>query len=179
MILTTIYYAAPGLVANFMPIIVKRHFKWLAVPVDGNLKLYGKPLFGAHKTLRGFIFGVIGAILILMLQKYWYVNGIARSISYIDYSQVDVLVYGTIFGLGALTGDLLESFVKRRLGIKSGSHFIPWDQLDYVLGIMLFSMLIKPMTWQMVLILLVAGPLLHLIFSRIGYSLGLRKSRWG
>ena len=40
-------------------------------------------------------------------------------------------------GFGAILGDHAESFVKRRLGLPSGTAFIPFDQTDYLVGALL------------------------------------------
>ena len=41
---------------------------------------------------------------------------------------------GLLLGSGALIGDAVKSFFKRKEGIKPGNRFIPWDQLDYSIG---------------------------------------------
>ena len=48
-----------------------------------------------------------------------------------------------IFSLcfGALMGDIIESFFKRRIGKKRGEDWIPFDQLDFILGVLFFSFL--------------------------------------
>jgi CDP-2,3-bis-(O-geranylgeranyl)-sn-glycerol synthase len=43
---------------------------------------------------------------------------------------------------GALMGDIIESFLKRRVGKKRGENWIPFDQLDFILGVLFFSFLI-------------------------------------
>ncbi len=177
-ILTTLYYVLPGLVANMMPILVRKCFSFLAVPVDFNRRFRGRPIFGSHKTYRGFIFGIIGAIAISFIQMVLFNNGLYLSITYIDYSRISFLLVGFAFGFGALFGDLVKSFFKRRVGMKEGSRFIPWDQLDFVVGIIAFSFLIKPLTWQMALVLLILGPILHVMATKIGYFLKLRKEKW-
>jgi len=178
MVITTLYYVFPGLVANMMPILVRKCFKSLDVPVDHGIKLGGKPLFGSHKTYRGFIFGVLGAIIIAYLQKLLYVNDIWTSIAYIDYSVVNPIILGAALGFGALFGDLIKSLVKRRVNVKPGKPFIPWDQLDYIFGIIIFCAIIEPMTIGMIITILILGPLLHIIVSRIGYYLKIRKQKW-
>jgi CDP-2,3-bis-(O-geranylgeranyl)-sn-glycerol synthase len=40
---------------------------------------------------------------------------------------------------GAIFGDLIESFIKRRLKIPSGAPFTPRDQTDYIVGMIVFS----------------------------------------
>jgi len=44
---------------------------------------------------------------------------------------------------GALLGDIIESFFKRRRDIKRGNDWIPFDQLDFILGVLFFSFLMS------------------------------------
>jgi len=178
MVIEILYYILPGIFANMMPIFVRNIAKPLAYPVDHHVKFMGKPLFGSHKTYRGFIFGVGIAILVAYLQKSLYIAGYLREISYIDYSAYSAFVIGAALGFGALFGDLVESFIKRRVRVKPGKPFIPWDQVDFLIGIILFSAIIKPMTWPMIVLLLVVGPFVTILTTRIGYYLKIRKEKW-
>src|SRR4051812_27852644 len=46
---------------------------------------------------------------------------------------------GAWIGLGALSGDLVKSFAKRRRGILPGQAWIPFDQIDWLLGALAFA----------------------------------------
>jgi CDP-2,3-bis-(O-geranylgeranyl)-sn-glycerol synthase len=46
---------------------------------------------------------------------------------------------GLRFGIGAMTGDSAKGLVKRRVGIATGKPWVPWDQLDFVLGALIFT----------------------------------------
>jgi CDP-2,3-bis-(O-geranylgeranyl)-sn-glycerol synthase len=50
------------------------------------------------------------------------------------------IVFSICFG--ALLGDIIESFFKRRVGRKRGEDWIPFDQIDFILGVLFFSFLI-------------------------------------
>ncbi len=178
LIIQTLYYALPGMVANMMPILVRKRFGFLAVPVDFNKKLAGKKIFGTHKTYRGFVFGILGAVLIAYAQHTLYMHGILANISYIDYARTSFLLVGAALGFGALFGDLARSFFKRRAGMAEGARWFPWDQIDYPLGIVLFSLLVKPMTWEMMLILVVSGAILSMLATRTAYLLKIRDEKW-
>ncbi len=176
MIITALYYALPGFVANMMPIFVRRRFRFLAVPVDMGRRLGSRQIFGSHKTYRGFVFGILGAVATACLQAVVYKNGWLHGVAYVDYSRPVLL--GAALGLGALTGDLVRSFFKRRAGLKPGAKWFPWDQLDYVIGIVAFAPVVRPFTWQMALALLILGPILHIAVTRTANLLGLRKEKW-
>jgi CDP-2,3-bis-(O-geranylgeranyl)-sn-glycerol synthase len=45
------------------PVLVRRRFSVLAIPIDGGRTLGGKRIFGDHKTWRGLLAGiVVGAL---------------------------------------------------------------------------------------------------------------------
>lgn len=179
LITTTIYYSLPGLVANMAPIFVKNHFNWLAIPIDFGIKFRGKRLFGKNKTFRGFLFGILTGMIVGYIQFKVQGNVFFDSISYIDYTLKSALTIGAVFGFAALVGDSIESFFKRQFGIKPGKPFIPFDQLDYALGVIAFSYLFTPhLTWQMILVLLLLGPILSVITTKVGYMLRFRDEKW-
>jgi CDP-2,3-bis-(O-geranylgeranyl)-sn-glycerol synthase len=178
LILTTIYFTLPGLISNMMPLFVRNKLKFLAFPVDFGLKINNKRIFGNHKTFRGFLAGIIGGTCVSLLQFLLYDIPFFSSISYIDYTLINSIFIGFLFGFGALLGDAVESTLKRQIGIKPGKPFIPLDQLDFIFGIIIFSYFIKAMSWQMDLVLIVFGFLLHILVKVIGYHLKIRKSIW-
>lgn len=71
-------------------------------------------MFGSHKTWRGLFTGTLAAGFVGLL----FATGFA---------------IGALFGALALTGDLLSSFTKRRLGCTSGKSFLFLDQLPEAL----------------------------------------------
>jgi acid phosphatase family membrane protein YuiD len=178
LIFMSLYFVLPGLISNMMPIFVKNKFKKLAIPIDFNKKFRTRRIFGDHKTLRGFIFGILAGIIIGLIQYLISDFEIIKSISYIDYTLFNSLLIGFLFGFAALFGDAIESFFKRQFNINPGKPFIPFDQVDFVLGIILFSYLIKPMTLEMIIILLLIVPFMSILTTKIGYLLKLRKEKW-
>jgi hypothetical protein len=100
------------LIANATPVIVSmllgNHWKQ---PLDRGILLSdGHPLLGASKTVRGLLGSISISALLAPL---------------FDLS----LLQGASFGALAMLGDLLSSFCKRRLGLRSG-HSVPL--LDHV-----------------------------------------------
>lgn len=98
-------------VINFVPPMLATVFedRWNA-PLDRGFVLWdGRPLFGSHKTFRGF-WGAVAAGTLggLVLGFPWWVGG------------------GT--GLLSMAGDLTSSFIKRRLGVSSGDIVPILDQ---------------------------------------------------
>lgn len=170
-ILSSLYLILPSYLAN------------IAALVAGKLNLpLGKPinekLLGRHKTWRGFYAGVIGALLVLLLQDFLHKNGNYMDYSLIDYSNVSIILYSLLFGLGTATGDSIKSYFKRRLKIKPGDPWFPFDQVDLVLGTYLFLLPVFIMPWENLLTLLVITPVLHLLANLTAFGLGLKKVWW-
>jgi CDP-2,3-bis-(O-geranylgeranyl)-sn-glycerol synthase len=177
-LLTAFYVIIPAAIANMMPVFV-RSINFLNTPVDFNKKWFdNKPIFGDHKTYRGFFFGIVAAIIIAYIQSLLYNYPFFQQISFFNYNETSFLLIGFMMGFGVLFGDLVKSFFKRRMSIKSGDSFFPWDQLDLVIGAIVFISIIEIPPWQMVLFYLIAGPLFHVLFNHIGYWLGIREVKW-
>lgn len=173
-VVKVIWFIAPAGVANMMPVFLKPVFNFLAYPVDFNKTINGEPIFGKNKTWRGVVVAPIVGTLVFWLQKQLFqIHGIP-SISFFDYSTAP-LWYGTLMGAGAIIGDLIKSFFKRRLRIPPGVSWFPFDQIDYVVGAVLF---IAPWYFpggkRFVEILLV-GLVLHVLTNIIGHLIKLRK----
>lgn len=175
-ILKCIYFMAPAYFANMAPVIAKNWLKFLAVPVDFGKRFEGKELFGSHKTFRGIIFGTLFAIVAAYLQFLLYGLDFFKSLSFIDYS--NWLTAGFLLGFGALFGDLVKSFFKRRLDIKPGQRFFPWDQLDFVVGALVFASFTFGLTWKIVFYSIVVSVIGHIIINHSAYYLGIRKEKW-
>lgn len=174
-ILKCFYLMLPAYFANMAPVIVKK-INLLAFPIDFNKKLNSKPILGKNKTFRGLIFGVIFAIIVAYLQFALYKIEFFRNISFFDYQ--NWLLFGFLIGLGALTGDLVKSFFKRRLGIKPGAKFVPFDQIDFVVGALVFIMPIFNVTLNIFVISLLVSFAGHIIVNHTAFYLKIRNEKW-
>lgn len=177
-VLKVIWYFLPIGMANMMPVIFRHWFNFLAIPLDAGKKLAGQPLFGRTKTLRGLLVGIMGGALTYILQEKAYASHeFFRAISLIDYSILPIWV-GSFMGLGAIVGDLVKSFFKRRVRLHSGQSWFPLDQIDFTLGGMLFSFLFYIPTVPVFLAVIVLGAILHIAVNTISKFIGIRKSSW-
>ena len=117
MSLTAIVHAILFLaLANGTPVLAKRALGQSgAWPVDGGLLLRdGRRLLGKSKTWRGVAVGCLApAIAAPWLGLSWQV--------------------GVLFGAAAMAGDLLSSFVKRRVGVAASGRAPALDQLPEAL----------------------------------------------
>jgi len=176
-ILTAIYFALPAIFANSAPVFVKS-ISFLNKPIDGGRKWHGKPILGSHKTWRGLFFAIVAGIIIVYIQRIFYQYEVFRQVSYIDYQKESVILVGFLVGFGAIFGDAVKSFIKRRVGIKSGDRFFPWDQLDSLIGAGLFISLIKPLTWQMWLFFVGFALIVHPLANFMAYKTGVKEVPW-
>ncbi len=100
------------MLANGTPVIAKRllgaRYAW---PLDGGARfLDGRPVFGRSKTIRG----VLLALVVTMAGSA--LLGLGGHV-------------GLAVGAAAMAGDLLSSFVKRRLGLAPHSMALGLDQI--------------------------------------------------
>ena len=139
----------------------------LNYPLDGYRRLYGKRILGDHKTWRGLFAGVIVGGIVGWLE--W---DLLREI--IGFSYINPLLWGCMLGLGALVGDGVKSFFKRQLNIKSGQTWFPFDQIDYIVGGILFSLPVIIFPWYFYAAILIIYFVLHLLISFVGFLLKLK-----
>jgi hypothetical protein len=116
-------------IANSVPLFAKRYiFQGRAGhPVDGGIRLSdGQFLFGPTKTIGGLISSAV-------------MTAIAGYVMGLDYA-------GLIISFGAMAGDLVSSFVKRRFGLPPSSRATGLDQIPEALLPSLLAASILPLT---------------------------------
>ena len=174
-LLKCFYLMLPAYFANMAPVIVKK-INLFVFPIDFNKKIKNKPILGKNKTFRGFIFGVIFSIIIIYIQFLLYNIDFFKNISFFSYQ--NWLLFGFLIGLGALTGDLVKSFFKRRLGLKPGAKFIPFDQTDFVVGALVFIVPIFNLTLKIFITSLLLSFILHIIINHLAFYMKIRNEKW-
>ena len=182
LIISSLYFFLPAYFTNMTPPLAKKAdvFNFLDKPIDFNKKFKDEPILGIHKTWRGAIIGIAVGILVIYIQKWLYKFPWIQGISFFDYEKINVLFLGFLLCSGAVFGDLFFAFIKRRLKLKPGAKFLPFDQTNYVIGAyILFSLTsyskIDNLVW---ITLLISSFFLHIIVNRIGYYLRLHKAKW-
>jgi CDP-2,3-bis-(O-geranylgeranyl)-sn-glycerol synthase len=181
LIIQALYYFLPAYVANMSPNFFRKSLHFLGKPIDNGSMYRGKRILGDNKTWRGLIMGTIMAILTILIQRSLALNPTIAKISLFDYSLVPLptlIALGFLLGFGALAGDSIKSFFKRQSGVPSGTSWFPFDQLDFVIGGLLFSFLIFIPSWQVMLIIIILSPVLHVIVKYIGYLLKIDKKKF-
>jgi len=144
--------------ANGAPVVAAALLKkrWSA-PVDGGrLWRDGRPILGNSKTWRGVVSGALACALFALM------TGLG-------------VVFGFLFGLLGLAGDMLSSFIKRRLGLASSARALGLDQIPEALLPMLLAMWWLPVSIWVVLVVVVLFTLSNIYGSPLLYRLGIRR----
>jgi len=145
--------------SNFLPILGRVVLKKrLSAPLDLGYKwIDNRYLLGPHKTWRGLIISVIG-------------TGLAGHFTPLG------LVLGLKLAICSMSGDLISSFAKRRMGLKSGSKSFLLDQgLESFLPLWILkdSLFI---CWTEIILIISSFTLLEISLSPLLYMLHIRRS---
>jgi CDP-2,3-bis-(O-geranylgeranyl)-sn-glycerol synthase len=175
-LLTALWAMLPAYVPNNAAVLAGG-----GAPIDGGRTWGGRRVLGDGKTWRGTLVGTLaGAGLALALNA---VVPAASGAAGVDLPSFP-LAAALALPAGAMLGDVLASFLKRRTGRERGAAFPLLDQLDFVVVSLALSALVAPawfgsvFTLPVVVAVLVATPLLHLGTNGIAYALGLKDEPW-
>jgi len=157
-----LYLMAPAYLANMAPPFT-RFWPWNR-PISERW-------FGTHKTVAGAASGVIVGIATAGIQ-----HAIAWSGALVRYDHWPLV--GLLLGIGAIGGDVVKSFAKRRLGIAPGHRWIPFDQLDFVIGGLALIARQAGLSWSDVATVLLLSFAGDLVVNQIAYRLGIRETKW-
>lgn len=151
----TAWLFLPAYFANAAPVLlhgggaVDRGYNWSD----------GRRVLGDHKTVIGCISGIfVGAVIALIQGN---------------------LIQGFLFSLGAILGDLLFAFIKRRIGYPPGSSWPIGDQVGFIVLAILFGSLIepRPTIWQDVVMILTTIPV-HYVTNLFAWGLRWKDRPW-
>lgn len=171
--LRVLYFFVPSYLANMAPVLVGKRLAALAVPLDLGASVSGVRIFGDHKTWRGLIVGVATGAAAFLLQRALYDAEIGRVLALFDYGTLPALT-GAGLGFGAILGDAVKSFFKRRVGIAPGKPWIGPDEIDFYLGAAAVAACLVPLPLVPLLVsipVVIAG---HLLSNVIAWALGLK-----
>ncbi|UCH71751.1 MAG: CDP-2,3-bis-(O-geranylgeranyl)-sn-glycerol synthase [Thermoplasmatales archaeon] len=142
-IIQALWLVLPAYIANATALLVGG-----GTPIDFGKKWKdGRRIFGDGKTWRGLYIGIFigmtGGFGLSVFAKYISLSEFAF-LGLNDFTGFPLMI-PIIFSIcfGALIGDIVESFFKRRMGKKRGESWIPFDQIDFILGVLFFSFLIS------------------------------------
>jgi len=149
------------------------------IPVDlGRNFSDGRRWFGDGKTYRGFFFGVAAGIVAGLLQIW------ASGTYGLPFLPVQTFASVTLLATGALLGDLVKSFFKRRLKKERGEKWVLADMYDLVAGSLLLLLIADPawiavnMTLYSFIGILILTPVLHRSVNIIGHRFKVKEVPW-
>jgi CDP-2,3-bis-(O-geranylgeranyl)-sn-glycerol synthase len=191
-IIQALWLIIPAYIANASALLVGG-----GTPIDfGKNWKDGKRILGDGKTWRGLISGaVIGMVggFGLSIVAIYANNSEFAFLVLSDFGRYPIMIpiIGSIC-FGALLGDIIKSFFKRRAGKKRGENWIPFDQIDFILGVLLFNLLMATLlqiigitsyNWFLenfsiwhILILLIITPFFHLFSNFVHKKIKSRQS---
>lgn len=173
------WFFAPAGTANMFAFLSKKipGIKKYSYPVDGGLTFRGKRILGSHKTIRGFVVGTIAAIIVAIIQVFLYTHlDFVQKLVGEHYTITNPVLFGFLSGFGALFGDAVKSFFKRQIAIKPGESWVPFDQIDYILGGMVFTWVYFPLNIWRYLLILIVWVLIHPTVNFLGFLFRLKRN---
>ncbi|MDR2544818.1 MAG: CDP-2,3-bis-(O-geranylgeranyl)-sn-glycerol synthase [Methanobrevibacter sp.] len=160
-LLNVIYFLFPAYIANMSGCIFGGK-----TPIDKKKDFIdGYRIIGDGVTLEGFIYGILFGTL----------TGIIWGLK--DGNILLSFKIGLLLSLGALIGDAVGSFIKRRLGLSKGTPAPILDQLDFFVGAILMVSLVVSVPMNYIFLGSILTLVLHLIFNIMAYFLG-AKNVW-
>ena len=163
----------PAYFANSVPVLLGG-----GAPIDGGKKWSdGQRLFGDGKTVRGFFAGVLAGVAIGALEGLLLAGG---NWEIYQGGAPTYVLAGFLLGCGAMAGDLLGSFIKRRQGLARGKPSLAMDQLLFLALALLAAYPIAGglLTTGAVLFLSVLTYFVHVGANVVANRLGLKKVPW-
>lgn len=148
-------------VANGIPVFARRFFgDRFGMQLDGGARLAdGQPIFGAAKTIRGIVLSVIG-------------TAVAAALAGLGWAT------GAGFAAASMAGDLLSSFVKRRLRLEVHAQYFGLDQIPEALIPMLAFHDELRLSGADITVAVAAFVVLELVLSRLLFRLHIRDRPW-
>ena len=147
-------------------------------PIDGGRTYEGRRLLGDGKTWRGTAGGTLAGVVLAVALNL--VAPVVVSASGLALPMFPLRA-AVALAFGAMLGDVLASFLKRRTGRERGAAFPLLDQLDFVIVALVLAALVAPawfgqtFTLPVLVAVLVVTPVLHLTTNAGAYLLGLKE----
>lgn len=145
-------------IANGAPIIAARLLgRRFCQPIDAGLKLTDhQPLFGSSKTWRGIIAAFICTVPLALAFGFY----------------LDIAFY---FTLASMAGDLLSSFIKRRMKLAPSRRASFLDQIPEALFPVVVLIMADLVNWKSGVLIVISFVITDILLSRLLYRWHIRK----
>jgi len=169
-IINSLWLILPAYCANLFPVIMNgKH------PIDFKKNFVdGYRLLGDGKTIEGFFSGIIFGTLVGILQIYLQPFMGQFYVFQFQHNLLTVILLST----GAIVGDLIGSFVKRRFRLERGAPTPILDQLDFLVFSLVVLSVIISIKFSWVIFLLFITPLIHYSSNIFAFTLKLKDKPW-
>lgn len=165
-LLWAFWYILPAYVANASPVLVGG-----GRPIDGGrLWKDGRRVLGDGKTWRGLIGGVsLGTA--VGVPQYFITPDFYGSLK-------TAIVLAFLLSFGALLGDLVGSFIKRRVNLPRGAPAVGLDQLGFLISALALAYPVKTLDSGQIIFLLIVSPFIHWGANYFAYKMGWKSVPW-
>lgn len=174
-----LYFMLPAYLANVSALAFGG-----GAPVDLKKNFQdGRRLLGDGVTWRGTIIGVIIGTGIATIQGIVFMHygdiftlipGWVSIEGLIPNNFGEWILLGLALSAGALIGDAMGSFIKRRINIQRGKPAPFLDQLDFVIGALVLASLVVTIPRDIIILILIFTVILHVAANTIAYLLGIK-----
>ena len=171
---TTLYFILPAYFSNGSGLVFGG-----GLPLDfGKSDSNGTRWIGDGVTWKGLIAGTVVGTITGAIQGIIAPYVIQAFGSYIVTPIItnlpEGILIGFLLGFGALLGDAIGSFLKRRLGIGRGNPAPFLDQLDFIVVALILVSFVVELNLLVVVLAIILTLALHLLTNVGAYLLGLK-----
>ena len=173
LIINSFIFILPAYVANAAPCISGG-----GAPIDGGKCFFdNKRIIGNGVSWKGTFFGLFCGTITAILEGIIFNLNIVGTIAF-NFNVFEWGIVGLLLSAGALFGDAIGSFIKRRIGLAQGRPAPILDQLGFIVFALLFVYPFAPVPYDIGIFLLVITPMIHLSANIIAYKLGIKDVWW-
>ncbi|NNL05645.1 MAG: CDP-archaeol synthase [Xanthomonadales bacterium] len=152
--------------------------------LDCGMKLRGRDLFGANKTVRGAVVMICATIVwTIVLDHVQTTLNLDADLRYIPMEQLGSASLGFLFGSAYIVGELPNSLIKRQLNIPPGSvangqlQKLFWfvDQVDSVVAVLIALSFVRRPNPEVYLLVIAFTLILHPTVATLMVALKLKQ----
>lgn len=166
MILQALWFIAPAYAANAFPPLLRGK-----KPIDSGAKWGKYRILGDGKTIEGTAGGVAFGIFFGLIQIYFQPLLAPFGLGLFEMT-LPVII---LLSIGALLGDMINSFFKRRLGIERGGKVSVINRLDFVIGALVLVYPVAGFNLQNTIIIIIITPIIHKLANILAFALNIKK----
>lgn len=166
--LLPLLWISPAYATNASPLFFSNIIKDRRALDLGKILWDGKRILGDGKTAEGTLFGLFTGLS--------YFTSLYYLSSSFNYNLYENFLEGPLIIMGAITGDLFGSFIKRRLGIERGEMLPIFDQTGFLIFAILFrSFAFGPLPYDIVIYLFLITFIVHVLTNLGAFKIGVKE----